>query len=334
VERPGPGRVGWISLGVAGAAALAAVAVVVAVQRDDGGPSSSRDPVLSDYEPVAGHGGLTYRREEIAGPDVFVTSVGVSVENLVATTYLDDDDLGAVVIYDGAEEVATYDDVRGIALTDPGGTLSAWVEVKETRTRSESDVVAVDASTGEELGRLRVSDGANVTAVRGKTVAISDGDSSRLWTPGSTPEPVRFVPDDHLIVGLTETRVIAADNDMVTTIYDRTTGAEVATLTDLTQWDTNIAGDLLAGATDGGEVRQVGLGTGESTLVDSIVEAATASFGVDDVIVVHDAASFGEPSDEFTADICPQGGACRSMVASGRPLLPNDAIGQFVTQSE
>lgn len=77
--------------------------------------------------------------------------------------------------------------MRGIALSDPGGTLGAWVESEETATRFVSTVVAVDSSTGEELGRLPVNESANVTAVRGREVAISDGDASRLWTPGSAP---------------------------------------------------------------------------------------------------------------------------------------------------
>lgn len=332
MERSGLGRTARLSLAIGGAAVVAAAAVVVVAQRNDDPPP--REKALSDYVPVADYrGSVAYEDVVVPGAEGAVISVGTSVDSLVVTIAPEDDDLRSVVVHDGADEIATYDDVRGIALSDPGGTLSAWVEVRETANGPTDTVVAVDTSTGEELGRLPVSGYANVTAVRGSSVAVSDGDASRLWTPGSAPERVRFVPEDHFIVGLTDTRVISADNDMATTIHNRRSGAEVATITDLGQWDTNIAGDLLVGATDDGDVRQVDLATGESTLIDTNVEAGTASFSEDDAVVVLDVDAFGEADAPLTVDICPQGGACASVVTRSVPLVPNDVIGQFVSQS-
>lgn len=337
MERAGLSRVGRLSLLAAVAATIAGVAAVTAVvaAQDDGDPSPPRAKVLSDHVPVVDYAGtVTYRGDVVPGAERTVVSVGTSTGGLVLTIQPEDDDLRAVVIHDGADELAAYDDVRGIALAGPGGALSAWVEVEESDTGTTDTVVAVDTSTGEELGRLPVSSSANVTAVRGDEVAISDGDSSRLWTPGGSPRRVRFVPDDHLVVGLTATRVIAADPDMATTVYDRSTGAEIATIADLQGWDTNVAGDLLVGPAGGGDVLQVDLATGESTPIDTIVEAGTASFSEDDTVVVLGIDAFeGDDADGITVDICPQGGACASVTSPSVPLIPNDAIGQLVSQS-
>lgn len=332
MERAGQRRLPLLVAAVVASAVAAGAGVVVAQGGDDRPPA--RDKALSDHLPVVDYGGsVAYEDVVVRGEERTVISVGTSVGSLVVTIAPEDDDLNEVVIHDGADELASYDDVRGLAIADPGGTLSAWVEVEETATAVTETVVAVDTSTGKELGRLPVSGYANVTAVRGEEVAISDGDSSRLWAPGSPPRPLRFVPDDHTVVGFTDTRVIAADQDFVTTIHDRGSGAEVATFTDLQQWDTNVAGDLLVGATADGGVRQVDLATGESTLIDTIVEAGIASFGEDDTVLVLDADAFAEADAVLTIDICPQGGACASVTSRTVPLYPNDIIGQLGSQS-
>ncbi|NYI45846.1 hypothetical protein BJ993_002926 [Nocardioides aromaticivorans] len=337
MERAGLSRVGRLSLLAAVAATIAGVAAVTAVvaAQDDADPSSPRANVLSDHVPVVDHTGtVTYRGHVVPGAERTVVSVGTSTGGLVLTIAPEDDDLRAVAIHDGSDELAAYDDVRGIALSDPGGTLAAWVEVEESGTGSTDTVIAVDTSTGEELGRLPVSGYANVTAVRGDEVAITDGGSSRLWTPGGSARRVRFVPEDHLVVGFTDTRVIAADSDLETTVYDRSTGAEIATIADLTQWDTNVAGDLLVGAAGEGDVRQVELATGTSRLVDTTVEAGVATFGEDDAVVVLGIDAFeGDDAGGITVDICPQGGECRSVTSPSVPLIPNDAVGQLVSQS-
>lgn len=333
MERAGRAR-GPLLVAAVVAAAVAAGAGAVLARSDEDAPPA-RDQTLSDHVPVVAFGGsVTYEDVVVPGEGEVVTSVGTSAGGLVVTVEPEDDELRAVVIHDGTHELAAYDDVRGIALADPGGTLSAWVEVEETASRSTDTVVAVDTATGEELGRLPVSGYANVTAVRGGEVAIGDGDSNWLWTPGGSRQPLRFVPEDDLVVGFTDTRVIAADNDFVTTIYDRDSGAEVATLTDLQQWDTNIAGDLLVGAAAGGDVLQVELATGASTPIDTTVEAGTASFAEDDTVVVLDVGAFkGDDAAGITVDICPQGGACASVTSRTVPLYPNDAIGQLGAQS-
>lgn len=165
----------------------------------------------------------------------------------------------------------------------------------------------------------------------GSTEQGRRGTSGRLVrSVGDTsPEPIAFVPGDEIIVGFTGTRIIAANPETGTSIYDRNTGTEVAAVADLATWDTNIDGDLLVGATEQGDVRQVELATGASTLIGITIEAGTAAFSEDDSVVVQSIDAFAERVEEHTVNICPQGEACTDVLAEGAPLVPNDAIGQL-----
>lgn len=127
--------------------------------------------------------------------------------------------------------------------------------------------------------------------------------------------------------------MIAAGFETVTKVDDRATGTEVASFDGLTQWDTNVAGDLLAGVTADRDVLQVDLATGASTLIDTTVEAGIASFGDDDTVVVLDVDAFAEADAELSIDICPQDGDCTSVTSRTVPLFPYDLIGQLGSQS-
>lgn len=334
MQHSGRSGVKHLSPIIASAAVITTIAALPALLQKDESPPPPPKIVLSDYLPVADDEGVAYEATVIPGTDEIVSSVGVSDENLIATTEGETgDDLDSISIYDGSEEIASWENVRGIALSDPSGTLSAWIERTETATEYLTAVVAVDTTTGDEVGRLSVSETTNVMAVRGDTVALSDGTTSQLWTLGSAAQPVPFVPDKSIIVGLTEDHVVSASPNGDTSIFDRTTGTEVFTLHDLVSWDTNIDGDLLVSATEQGDVRQVELATGASTLIDTSIDAATAAFSENDSIVVHDVTML-QPAPEHVVNVCVQDQPCESITTDTAPLVPNDAIGQLGSQSQ
>lgn len=128
------------------------------------------------------------------------------------------------------EEIATADDVWGIAIADRSSELVSWVEVEHEKGEltGRASGVIFDAESGKVVARTTLATGASIMAVSGSTVFINDGDGSWSWEAGSPPDRLRYVPDDSYIMDATDDSVISFSPGLVATTYDRKTGEQVA----------------------------------------------------------------------------------------------------------
>lgn len=313
---------------------LAAGALVVVASS---GTSSEQPPkstsllpyTLSNAVPVLHRDDtIEFLEADIAEIDS-VQSIATSASGLVVSS--GEHDSGGVTILNSSGEVTgQYESLKGIAISNPDGSTAAWVE--QPTEGAPRRVVAASTTTGTVIDHLEVSDRTNVMALSAGVVALSDGDSSSLWTPGGGVQPLAFVPDDSYVVGLTESRVVAI-NDQTSTVYNRSTGSIIQSLPGVLAWDTATSTNELVGTNADGDVVVADLSTGVSRVINPPLEAAMARFGTDGSIVVADAET---PSDDATPDIiatCTPTGDCTELETHSVPYIPDSGLGQILAQS-
>lgn len=339
----------------AAAAVAAGLGIAFASTLDPTPPAN--DPVieLAALTPVVSSQGMVSYQDLNIPPQAQddIISVGVTATGL-AITYNGDGPGHTVIVFNqSGTQLASFDKVIGMALTDSSSETVSFVqdtapelppEGEEDPVEGEpgvdfdsevvpsSDIVAVSASTGQELGRIPAAHNQLVLAVGSGKVALGDGDESHLWTPGSAPKLLGFVPDDFYIVGLTADRIVTTNLDGITRIHNYA-GVLVQQVGDLVSWSVSRTLEALAGATTDGLVTTVNLVTGEVQVMDPTIEAISATYTEDgESLVVNSESSLTDPAAD--QNVCPTDpdALCESVENAGA-YLPNETFGQIVATS-
>jgi hypothetical protein len=233
--------------------------------------------------------------------------------------------------------VASSATVRGIALTAPDSGLAAWVGPADPQIPDgDRRLYVADAATGAVTATVSVPPFAEVMAVHGATVALSDDDQSWLYTAAGGLQQQSYIQNEFYIQDFNDDVVVASDLSGQLVVVSRS-GAQVGSASGLLSATLSPDGTKIGGIDDTGKAyarSASGANTTEVALGGSD-EVYGVEWSSNGQVQVRSPSSTSQGDVEVSESCNASNGSCQtSSVSDIDPLVANNAFGQILIDAD